>query len=147
MLKSFVASALNSAGTCDYSLTKETFWSSPVFTPLRKNSLYTESISRGSVYWQEYDERLLFIFILFRCFRILRLIHAGLINEWEKWYVSIPSKCMEINKRKKKPQLSIRHLSSPFLILIAGYLLAFAVFLLEKIAFKKDDSTIVPVVM
>lgn len=32
---------------CQYSMTKEIFWDSAVFTPLRKNSPYTKTISKG----------------------------------------------------------------------------------------------------
>ena len=38
---------LKSTGTCHYTGMKETFWGTYVFTALRKNSPYTESISLG----------------------------------------------------------------------------------------------------
>ena len=38
---------LKSTGTCHYTATKEKFWGTYVFTVLRKNSPYTESISLG----------------------------------------------------------------------------------------------------
>ena len=38
---------LKSTGTCHYTGTKENFWGTYVFTALRKNSPYTESISLG----------------------------------------------------------------------------------------------------
>ena len=69
-------------------------------------------------------------FIL-RQFRILRLREAGLLSEWEKWYIPLPSKCMELNKRIDKPQLSLKHLSSAFVILIVGCVLSTIVFILE----------------
>ncbi len=33
--------------SCQYMKTAENFWSSPVYTLLRKNSPYTEAMSRG----------------------------------------------------------------------------------------------------
>ena len=60
----------------------------------------------------------------FTCIRILRLreAEAGLIAEWDKWYTPSASKCMKINQRNYMPRLSLKHLSSPFVIFI-GYIL------------------------
>ena len=59
----------------------------------------------------------------------------GLFIEWGNRYVPSPSKCMELKQRDKKPpRLSIGHLSSAFVILLAGYALSILVFLIEKIA-------------
>ena len=70
-------------------------------------------------------------------FRILRLQEAGLLgvgSEWEKWYVPSPSKCMKVNERNGVPRrLSIKNMNSPFVILIAGYLLSLIVFISEKV--------------
>ena len=68
-----------------------------------------------------------------RFVRILRLQEAGLLVEWEKWYVPSTSKCMKINQRKGMPRLSIKHLSSAFIILIAGYLISLVVFVTETV--------------
>ena len=65
--------------------------------------------------------------------RILRLIETGFVSEWKKWYVPTPSNCMEINKRVKKPKLSIKHLSGAFVILSIGCFLSTVVFVLENI--------------
>ena len=66
--------------------------------------------------------------------RILRLQEAGLLRgEWEKWYIPSSSKCMKVNELHGVPRLSLKNLSSPFIILIAGYILSFIVFVLEKI--------------
>ena len=65
--------------------------------------------------------------------RILRLKESGLLNEWGSWYIPSTLKCMELNKRNEKPKLSIEHLSSAFVILIVGYILSAAVFVIEKI--------------
>ena len=71
------------------------------------------------------------------CFlRILRLSETGFFSEWKKWYVPSPLKCMEINKRVEKSKLSIRHLSSAFVILFVGSFLSTVVFALEKIRGK-----------
>ena len=35
------------AGACQYTILKEEFWSTAAYTPLRKNSPYTKSISKG----------------------------------------------------------------------------------------------------
>ena len=74
--------------------------------------------------------------IYFLRFRILRLREAGLLSdgvEWGKW--SSSSRCMKVNELKggNRLSLSLKHLSSPFVILAAGYLLALIVFVSEKI--------------
>ena len=52
-------------------------------------------------------------------FRILRLQEAGLLcGEWEKWYVPSASKCMKVNEINGITRLSLKNLSSPFVILI-----------------------------
>ena len=67
-------------------------------------------------------------------FRILRLQEAGLLGgEWEKWYIPPSLKCMKVNELIGVPRLSLKNLSSPFIILIAGYILSFIVFVSEKI--------------
>ena len=68
------------------------------------------------------------------CFRILRLQEAGLLGgEWERWYVPSASKCMKVNKVNGVTRLLLKNLSSPFVILIAGYLLSLVVFIAEKL--------------
>ena len=133
------------AGTCHYSITKETFWNAAVFTPLRKNSPYTNTISLGyerpTFFFQstialtfqliyKYNDQNTLVYIHYR---ILRLKESGLLNEWGSWYIPSTSKCMELNKRNEKPKLSIEHLSSAFVILIVGYIISAAVFVIEKI--------------
>ena len=66
-------------------------------------------------------------------FRLLRLQAAGLFGEWEKWYLPSTSKCTKVNERKEMPRLSLKNLSSAFVLLIAGYLLSLAVFITEKL--------------
>ena len=66
--------------------------------------------------------------------RILRLRETGLVGEWEKRYVPSASKCMKINERKGISRLSLKHLSSAFVILIGGCLISLAAFIVEKLA-------------
>ena len=67
-------------------------------------------------------------------FRILRLKEAGLLGgEWVKWHVPSSSKCMKVNELNGVPRLSLKNLSSPFFILIAGYIISLIVFVSEKI--------------
>ena len=64
---------------------------------------------------------------------------TGLFAEWEKLYVPLQSesKCMKINQRDDKPRvLSLKHLSSAFAILIAGYLTSLVIFVVENIMEK-----------
>ena len=52
-------------GTCHYTRTRETFWSSPIYTLLRKNSPYTETMSKGYNFLKDYVYQLfdkIFIF-------------------------------------------------------------------------------------
>ena len=56
---------------------------------------------------------------------------AGLIDHWETWSVPQPRKCMEINRQDDKRPLSLVHLSSAFVILIAGCVLSIMAFVFE----------------
>ena len=66
-------------------------------------------------------------------YRILRLRETGLLDHWEKLYVPSASKCMKINERHRMPRLSIKHLSSAFIILIAGCFISLTAFITEII--------------
>ena len=71
--------------------------------------------------------------IFTRLVRMLRLQEAGLLDEWTNWYLPPASKCMNLNERKRIPRLSMNHLSSAFVILIAGYVATLVAFVGEKI--------------
>ena len=108
------------------------FLASPrVFLPWQKQSVYEDD-----EYWVRLEIiiSLCYIFVLhpFVLLRTLRLQEAGLINEWYKRYVPSASKCMKVNERNNKPRLSIKHLSSPFVILATGYLLSLISILRRK---------------
>ena len=68
-----------------------------------------------------------------------------LFGEWEKWYVPSASKFMKVNEINGVPRLSLKNMSSPFVILIAGFLLSLIVFILEKIIYFHRASRIVVV--
>ena len=109
------------------------FLASPrVFLPWQKQSVHEDD-----EYWVRLETiiSLCYIFVLhsFVLLRTLRLQEAGLINEWYKRYVPSASKCMKVNERNNKPRLSIKHLSSPFVILATNYLLSLLVFIAEKL--------------
>ena len=159
-MKTIITADLKSTGMCHYTATKETFWGTYVFTALPKNSPYTKSISKGYIYGKIFLQSPVHLLFQLRCsnfwscslnfffpvyiinniyflrFRILRLREAGLLSdgvEWGKW--SSSSRCMKVNELKggNRLSLSLKHLSSPFVILAAGYLLALIVFVSEKI--------------
>ena len=66
--------------------------------------------------------------------RILRLQAAGLFYEWEKWNLPSASKCTKVNERREMPfRLSLKNLSSTFVLLIAGYFLSLVAFIAEKL--------------
>ena len=74
------------------------------------------------------------MFIFFLAFyRILHLHDTGLLDLWEKWYTPSNLKCLKLNQRRGIPRLSLGHLSSAFVILVAGYLVSMFVFLAEKL--------------
>ena len=75
-------------------------------------------------------------FIFTRFVRTLRLQEAGLLVEWEKWYAPSASKCMKVNERNGIPRLSLKHLSSAFVILIASYVISLTAFAAENIVEK-----------
>ena len=77
-----------------------------------------------------------FLFFVSHFISILRLHETGLLSKWEKLYAPSASQCMKINERKGMPRLSTKHLSSAFVILIAGYLISLSAFVLEKIVEK-----------
>ena len=69
-------------------------------------------------------------------FSILRLHETGLLAEWEKWYVPSVSKCMKVNERNGNPRLSLKHLSSAFVLLVTGCLVSFVAFVAERTLVK-----------
>lgn len=126
---------LKTTGTCHYYMMKDSYLRLSAFTPLRKNSPYTETISIG------YDSAHFKIFshihslINITC-RILRFQQSGLTGFWESWYVPTSKRCTEINRRDKIPRLTIGHLSSAFVILFIGYVFSLLVFFFEKLKFR-----------
>ena len=59
---------------------------------------------------------------------------AGLFYEWGKWNLPSTSKCTKVNERKEMPfRLSLKNLSSAFILLISGYLLSLVAFIAEKV--------------
>ena len=71
-------------------------------------------------------------------FRILRLKAGGLLEEWEKWYVPTPSKCLDRNQRVRNQRLSTKHLNSAIVILITGCALSTVVCVIEKLYFLRS---------
>ena len=49
VLKKIIYNDLKTTDTCNYLLLKDGFWSSSIYTPLRKNSPYTKAMSAGWV--------------------------------------------------------------------------------------------------
>ena len=60
---------------------------------------------------------------------------TGLIDLWEKRAIPKPTACLNLKQGQmgKKPRLSMRHLSGPFVILLIGYGLSAFSFLGELI--------------
>ena len=46
------------------------------------------------------------------------------------------SKCQKINERNGIPRLSLKHLSSPLIILVSGYLISLVTIITERIVEK-----------
>lgn len=124
---------LKSTGTCHYYLMKDAYLRLPVFTPLLKNSPYTEMISIGQAYMIQIQNKNEQKYLIHFLSRTLRIHQTGLSVFWESWYAAKPWRCMEINHRAKLPRLSIGHLSSAFLILFIGYVLSFVIFCFENV--------------
>ena len=104
-----------------------------VFLPSQKQFIHGDDEHR--VRFIHFLLVILCCFVYLRLFfRILRLRESGLVDEWYKWYVPSISKCMKVNQRNRMPRLSIKHLSSAFVILAAGYIISFSVLVAERVA-------------
>lgn len=73
------------------------------------------------------------IFIYDAYIRILRVKSAGLLEEWEKWFTPTPFQCLKINQRdNSKRRLTLKHLSSAFVIIATGWVFSILVFVIEN---------------
>lgn len=78
---------------------------------------------------------------------------AGLIDLWYNWYQPNPDFCLNFNAKRQKaesvhpPRISVQHLVSPFLILVAGYVISTTAFMGEKLAafIKTRQSSLITV--
>ena len=69
--------------------------------------------------------------------RILAVWETGLLNYWNVKTPPIISKCLKTTESPKKVTLGMRHLSSAFILLIAGCTLSISVFFLEIIIVRR----------
>jgi hypothetical protein len=65
----------------------------------------------------------------------MQMWETGLIDLWEKRAIPKPTACLNIKQGRmgKKPKLSMRHLSGPFVILLIGYGISAFSFLTELV--------------
>ncbi|XP_046448046.1 ionotropic receptor 93a-like isoform X2 [Daphnia pulex] len=103
-------------GQCNFQLAKESFISTMASFALAKNSPYTQKISQG----------------------ILELLQIGLIDHWDTWFRPMPPQCNGKpqsggSKKKKLSPLSLKNLTSAFIVLFVGLIFSFLTFLGEKI--------------
>ena len=129
--KFYVGENLKKQGKCSFTLTRDGFLFFYASYTLPKNSPYTDWFSRGFVVvgfvfdWT-FDWTLL-------SDRIIRLHETGLPKLWESWFVQNPARCLNYAGQKpSKPRLNMKHLSSAFILLFAGYVLSGIVFLFER---------------
>lgn len=68
-------------------------------------------------------------------FRTLRLHEAGILGRWVLKLSPEPQQCLELNNRRENElqRIALSHLTSAFVILGIGYLLALFCFIYEKI--------------
>ena len=80
---------------------------------------------------------LMLLMLLTKLFlRIVAVWETGLLDFWN---IRTPSKIVKCLKREQKPEkvtLGMRHLSSAFILLIAGYILSICALFLEMMAAK-----------
>lgn len=132
-LKTVMRNDLKTTGTCHYLMIKDSLLNTFAYSPLQKNSPYTESISRGLnvmlVYILTKETNCFFLFI----FRIMIFKQSGLYNQWMSWYVPTPWQCMKLPSDSGiLRRMSTSNLSSAFAILIIGYILSTIAFCIEK---------------
>ena len=73
---------------------------------------------------------------VFVFFRILELRQFGLLQHWEKQFLSPPESCSyDYIKKPNRPRISLTDIGGAFVLLIGGLSLAILVFLIEKIVY------------
>ena len=143
-------------GTCHYLIAKEPFDKVlPAALGFPKGSRYTDSISKGLDITVFLVQKIIFLICCFTCIRILKLRESGLLNHWIDKSITDRDRCLNIFKDKTpaSPRLTLQNMSSPFILLVIGYIMALVAFVGEKIAYflfnKKPAAKLVvkPVVV
>ncbi len=75
--------------------------------------------------------------------RILAVWETGLLDYWNVKVPPIVRKCLKTTESPEKVTLGMRHLSSAFILLIAGYSLAVFVFFFENVFGRRRPSVTV----
>ena len=71
----------------------------------------------------------------------MELLQSGLMDHWDLWFYPIPRQCMANTRKGKKPDskhsaISLKNLTSAFVILSIGFSLSLLAFLCEFIIFR-----------
>jgi hypothetical protein len=75
--------------------------------------------------------------------RMINLWETGLLIHWHSWYVPVPYRCLQVHRQKEnKPRLSMKHLSSAFVVLCGGCCASLILFVGELIIFKMRYSSV-----
>lgn len=72
---------------------------------------------------------------IFMIFRILKLQEAGIFPKWSSIYTPGAQKCMELisHSENQLQRIALSHMTSAFVILGIGYVIALFCFIFEKI--------------
>ena len=75
--------------------------------------------------------------------RMITLWETGLLLHWHSWYVPVPYRCLQVRRQKvNKPRLSLKHLSSAFVVLCGGCCASLIVFMGELLSRKIRYSSV-----
>jgi hypothetical protein len=124
---------------CHFTITKERFLPQLLGFALPKNSPHRRLIDNRSVtetrIWNQVTKSIYL--------RILAVWETGLLDYWNVKVPPIVRKCLKTTESPEKVTLGMRHLSSAFILLIAGYILAIIVFFFENVFGRRRPSVTV----
>lgn len=91
-------------GKCGLELARDCFMGIPVTLALPKHSPYTDAVNLGVLHLQE----------------------SGIVEHWSSWFPSMPGQCERQTKsghvtRKTEHSLSLKNLTSAFIVLFVGF--------------------------
>ena len=139
VIRNIIAMDRKQTGTCQFT-TATDFWPSHLYFLLPKKSPYTETINRGYIN-KTFSLHILFnsyinykLQFLFDFTSILKMHETGLLEKWKNEFNPVSKECSLLKKKKiRNPQISLKNLTSAFILLLSGICLSILIFVAELI--------------